>query len=78
MGWLGLVYGWFGWLWTGYVCWMGGLYGVGLILGGTFGWFTLVPGTGLVESKELGWYMGGLGNKLVVWVVSVLFGVVLG
>ena len=33
---------------------MGGLQlgGVGLILGGTFGWFTVVPGTGLVESKE--------------------------
>ena len=57
---------------------MGGLGGVGLISGGTFGWFTVVPGTGLVESKELGWYLDGLGNKLVVWVVSVWFGVVLG
>ena len=38
----------------------------------------MVPGTGLVESKELGWYLDGLGNKLVVWVVSVWFGVVLG
>ena len=37
---------------------MGGLGG-GLILGGTFGWFTVIPGTGLVESKELvvfGWF----------------------
>ena len=57
---------------------MGGLGGVGLILGGTFGWFTVVPGTGLVESKELGWYLDDLGNKLVVWVVSVWFGIVLG
>ena len=57
---------------------MGGLGGVGLILGGTFGWFMLVPGYGLVESKELGWYLDSLGNKLVVWVVSVWFGVVLG
>ena len=57
---------------------MGGLGGVGLILGGTFGLFTVVPGTGLVESKELGWYLVGLGNKFVVWVVSVWFGVVLG
>ena len=31
---------------------MVGLGGVGLILGGTFGWCTVVPGTGLVESKE--------------------------
>ena len=46
---------------------MGGLGGVGLILGGIFGWFTVVPGTGLVESKESGWYLDGLGNKLVVW-----------
>ena len=58
---------------------MGGLGGVGLILGGTFGWFTLVPGYGLVESKELGWYLDCLGNKLVwggtgpVWVVSRCF-----
>ena len=57
---------------------MGGLGGVGLILGGTFGWFTVVLGTGLVESKELGWHLDGSGNKLVVWVVSVWFGVVLG
>ena len=57
---------------------MGGLGCVGLILGGTFGWFTVVPGTGLVESKKLGWYLDGLGNKLVVWVVSVWFGSVLG
>ena len=34
--------------------------------------------TGLVESKEIGWYLDGLGNKLVVWVVGVWFGVVLG
>ena len=34
---------------------MGALGGVGLILGGTFGWFMVVPGAGLVESKELGW-----------------------
>ena len=33
---------------------MDGLGGLWLILGGTFGWFTVVPGTGLVESKELG------------------------
>ena len=57
---------------------MGGLGGVGLIFGGTFGWFTVVPWTGLVESKELGWYLDCLGNKLVVLVVSVWFGVVLG
>ena len=57
---------------------MGGLGGVGLILGGTFGWFTVVPGTCLMESKELGWYLDGLGNKLMLWVVSVWFGVVLG
>ena len=25
--------------------------GVGLVLGGTFGWFMVIPGTGLVESK---------------------------
>ena len=50
LGWLCLLDGWFGGVW--------------LILGGTFGWFTLVPGTGLVESKELGWYLDGLGNKL--------------
>ena len=31
---------------------MCGLGGVGLILGGKFGWFTVVPRTGLVESKE--------------------------
>ena len=54
---------------------MGGLGCVGLILGGTFGWFKVVPWTGLVESKELGWYLDC--NKLVVWVVSVWFGVVL-
>ena len=53
---------------------MGGLGGVGLILGGTFGWFTVVPGTGLVESKELGWYWDCFGSKLVVGVVSVWFG----
>ena len=52
--------------------------GVGLVLGGTFGWFTVVPGTGLVESKGLGWHWVGLGNKWVVWVVSVWFGIVLG
>ena len=57
---------------------MVGLGGVGLILGGTFGWFTVEPGTALGESKELGWYLDGLGNKLMVWVVSVWFGVVLG
>ena len=39
---------------------MGVLGDVGLILGSTFGWFTVVPGTGLVESKELGWYFDGL------------------
>ena len=44
--------------------------GVGLVLGGTFGWFTVVPGTGLMESKGLGWYWVGLGNKWVVWVVQ--------
>ena len=49
--------------------------GVGLVLGGTFCWFTVVR-TGLVESK--GWYWVGLGNKWVVWVVSVWFGVVFG
>ena len=27
--------------------------GFGLVLGGTFGWFTVIPGTGLVESKGL-------------------------
>ena len=64
LGWLCLLYGWFGWRWADF--------------GGTFGWFTVVPGTGLVESKELGWYLDGLGNKFVVWVVSVSFGVVLG
>ena len=57
---------------------MGCLGGIGLILGGTFGWFTVVPWTGLVESKALGWYLDCLGNKLVVWVVSVWFGLVLG
>ena len=57
---------------------MGGLGGVGLILGGTVGWFTLATGTVLVESKAVEWYLDGLGNKLVVWVVSVWFGVVLG
>ena len=31
-----------------------------------------------MESKELGWYLDCLGNKLVVWVVSVWFRVVLG
>ena len=36
--------------------------GVGLVLGGTFCWFTMVR-TGLVESKGLGWYWVGLGNK---------------
>ena len=48
---------------------MGGLGGVGLILGGTFGWFTVVSGTGLVEIKELRWYLevGGLGGTCVVW-----------
>ena len=50
---------------------MGGLGGVGLILGGKFGWFTVVPWTGLEESKELGWYLDCVGNKLVVLVVSV-------
>ena len=57
---------------------MGGLGGVELVLGGTFGWFTVVPGTGLVKSKGLGWYWVGLGNKWVVLVVSVWFGMVLG
>ena len=38
----------------------------------------MVPGIGLAESKKLGWYLDGLGNKLVVWVVSVWFRVVLG
>ena len=33
--------------------------GIGLVLGGTFGWFTVEPGAGLVESKGLGWYLGG-------------------
>ena len=51
--------------------------GVGLVLGGTFCWFTVVR-TGFVESKGLGWYSVGLGNKWVVWVVSVWFGVVCG
>ena len=51
---------------------------VGLVLGGTFCWFTVVPGTGLAESKGLGWYWVGLGNKWVVWVVSVWFRVVFG
>ena len=37
--------------------------GIGLVLGGTFGWFTVVPGTGLVESTGLGWHWVGLGNK---------------
>ena len=27
--------------------------GVGLVLGGTFGWFMVIPGTGLLESKGL-------------------------
>ena len=40
---------------------------LGLFLGGTFGRFTVVPGTGLVESKGLGWYWVGLGNKWVGW-----------
>ena len=62
----------------GRLCLLDGWFGgIGLILGGTFGWFTVVPWTGLMESKELGWYLDGLGNKLVVWVVSVWFGVVL-
>ena len=52
--------------------------GVGLVLGGTFGWFTVVPGTGLMESKGFGWYWVGLGIKWVVWVVSVWFEVVPG
>ena len=52
--------------------------GVGLVLGRTFGWSTVVPGTGLVESKGLGLYWVGLMNKWVVWVVNVWFGVVLG
>ena len=37
-GWLGLLDGWFGWRWAD--------------LDGTFGCFTVVPGTGLVESKS--------------------------
>ena len=53
---------------------MGGLGGVGLISGGTFGWFTVEPWTDLVESKELGWCLDCLGNKLVVWMVRVWFG----
>ena len=64
LGWLCLLDWWFGWRWADF--------------GWYIGWFTVVPGTGLVESKELGWYLGGLGNKLVVWVVSVWFGVALG
>ena len=46
--------------------------GVGLVLVGTFCWFKVVPGTCLVESKGLGWYLYSLGNK---WVVSGWFGV---
>ena len=64
LGWLCLLDGWFGWRWAD--------------LGGTFSWFTVVHGTVLLESKELGWYLDGLGTKLVVWVVSEWFGVVLG
>ena len=48
---------------------MGGLGWHWAGLGGTFGRFTVVPRTGLVESKGLGWYWVGSGNKWVVWVV---------
>ena len=51
MGWLGLVDGVLG----GVVVVMFGRWvvwgGVGLGLGGTYGWFTVEPGTGLVKSK---------------------------
>ena len=41
------------WVALGWLCLLDGcLGGVGLILGGTFGWFTVVPGADLVESKE--------------------------
>ena len=59
------------------------------VIFGRFGWFgvfprtrlTVVPGTGLVESKGLGWYWVGLGNS--VGGIGVVcdgkrFGVVLG
>ena len=68
-----------------------GLGGIGLVMfarwwvwwrWADFGWciwlVSVVPWTGLVESKELRWYLDCLGNKLGVWVVSVWFWVVLG
>ena len=35
--------------------------GVELVLGGTFGWITVVPGTGSVESKGVRMVMGWFG-----------------
>ena len=49
---------------------------VGLVLGGTF--YLVYGGTDWFGGKGLGWYWVGLGNKWVVWVVSVWFGVVFG
>ena len=67
---------WVVWVVLGWLCLVDGWFV--LVLGGIFCWFTMVPGTGLVESKGLGWYLVGLGNKWVVWVVSVWFGVIFG
>ena len=51
---------WVVWVALGWLCLVDGWFG--LVLGGTFGRFTVLPGTGLVESKGLGWYWVGLGN----------------
>ena len=42
---------------------MFGRWVVWVALGWWYFWFTVVPRTGLVESKGLGWYWVGLGNK---------------
>ena len=63
---------WVVWVALGWLCLVDGWFGLAL---GWFWvvricWFTVVR-TGLVESKGLEWYWVGLGNKWVVWVVSV-------
>ena len=70
---------WVVWMVLGWLCLVDGWFGLGL------GWFWVVLfvgfnvlRTGLVESKGLGWYWVGLGNKWVVWVVTVWFEVVFG
>ena len=40
------------------------------VLGGTFGWFTVVPVTGLMESNVFfGCYLDGFGTKCLINVV---------